>query len=160
MSPEQAAGRNDDLDDRSDVYALSVLLYEWLALEHPMKGKTTVIEVLASIISQDFDARELYSRARSRNVPVEYVYIAAKGLARDRTKRFQSVDELEQEINKVRDGFGPVQCHLTLGKRVAYGMAHFIDRHFVLYSVLFFGTAAGLVLGIAFAILKATRVLP
>ena len=160
MSPEQAAGRNDDLDDRSDVYALSVLLYEWLALEHPMESKTTVIEVLASVISQDYDARVLYSRARSRNVPVEYVYIAAKGLTRDRTKRFQSVAELEQEINKARDGFGPVQCHLTFGKRVAYGMAHFIDRHFVLYSVLFFGTAAFFVLGIAFAILKATRVLP
>jgi serine/threonine protein kinase len=160
MSPEQAAGRNDDLDDRSDVYALSVLFYEWLALEHPMEAKTTVIEVLAATISQDYDPRALYSRARHRNVPVEYVYIAAKGLARDRAKRFQSVEALEQEINKARDGFGPIQCHLTFGKRIAYGMAHFIDRHFVLYSVLFFGTAAGLVLGIALAILKATRLWP
>jgi serine/threonine-protein kinase len=159
MSPEQAAGRNDDLDDRSDVYALSVLLYEWLTLEHPMKGKTTVIEVLASVISQDYDARELYSRARSRNVPVEYVYIAAKGLARDRTKRFQSVDELEQEISRARDGFGPIQCHLTFGKRVAYGMAHFIDRHFILYSLLFFGTVAAILVGIALAISRAIHVL-
>jgi serine/threonine-protein kinase len=160
MSPEQAAGRNDDIDDRSDVYALSVLLYEWLALEHPIQGKTTVMEVLATVIAQDYDGRELFSRARHRNVPVEYIYIAAKGMARDRTKRFQSVDELEREINRARDGFGPVQCHLTLGKRVAYGMAHFIDRHFVLYSLLFFGTAAGFVLAIVFALLKATRVWP
>ena len=124
-----------------------------------MKGKSTVIEVLASAISQDYDARELYSRARNRNVPVEYVYIAAKGLARDRTQRFQNVDELEQEINKAREGFGPVQCHLTLGKRIAYGMAHFIDRHFVLYSMLFFGTVAAFVLGIAFAVARATGLL-
>jgi serine/threonine-protein kinase len=159
MSPEQAAGRNDDLDDRSDVYALSVLLYEWLALEHPIKGKTTVIEVLATVISQEYDGRELYGRARGRNVPVEYIYIVAKGLARDRTKRFQSVDELEKEISKARDGWGPVQCHLTLGKRVAHGMAHFIDRHFMIYSLLFFGTVMAFVLGIVFAILKAIHVL-
>jgi serine/threonine-protein kinase len=160
MSPEQAAGRNDDLDDRSDVYALSVLLYEWLALEHPIQGKTTVMEVLATVISQEYEGRELYRRARHGNVPVEYVYIVAKGLARDRAKRFQSVTELEQELTKARDGFGPVQCHLTFGKRVAYGMAHFIDRHFILYSVLFFGTATSVVVGIILAILKATRVWP
>ena len=160
MSPEQAAGRNDELDDRSDVYALSVLFYEWLALEHPMKGKTTVIEVLGTIVSQDYDARELYRRARGQSVPVEYVYIAAHGLARDRAKRFQSVDELEQEINRARDGWGPVKCHLTFGKRVAYGMAHFIDRHFVLYSVLFFGMVAAVLAGTVVAILKATHVLP
>jgi serine/threonine-protein kinase len=160
MSPEQAAGRNDDLDDRSDVYALSVLLYEWLALEHPMKGKTTVVEVLASVIAQDYDAHELYRRARGRNVPVEYVYIAAKGMTRDRAQRFQSVDELEQEINKARDGWGPVKCHLTFGKRIAYGMAHFIDRHFVLYSVIFFGTVIAMLGGVVVAILKVTHVLP
>ena len=35
MSPEQAAGRNDELDERSDVYSLSVLLYEWLSALKP-----------------------------------------------------------------------------------------------------------------------------
>jgi hypothetical protein len=116
--------------------------------------------VLASIISQEYDARTLYGRARARNVPVEYVYIAAKGLARDRAKRFQSVDELEQEINKARDGWGPVKCYITFGKRVAYGMAHFIDRHFILYSVIFFGTMLSLLSGIVFAILKLSHILP
>jgi hypothetical protein len=69
------------------------------------------------------------------------------------------VDELEQEISRARDGFGPIQCHLTFGKRVAYGMAHFIDRHFILYSLLFFGTVAAILVGIALAISRAIHVL-
>src|SRR5262249_32245374 len=59
MSPEQAAGRNDDLDDRSDVYALCLLLFEWLVLEHPRRETGTVVEVLAATVSRDYDWRDL-----------------------------------------------------------------------------------------------------
>jgi serine/threonine protein kinase len=159
MSPEQAAGRNDDLDDRSDVYALCVLLYEWLVCQHPMKGKSTLVEVLATIISQDYDVGDLFKRATEAHVPVEYVYVLVKGLARDRDQRYQSVAELEHALNRARDGWIPVRCHVTLGKHVAHGFAHWIDRHKSLYTGLFYFTAVVLSGALSLAVWRGLRAL-
>jgi serine/threonine-protein kinase len=157
MSPEQAAGHNDSLDDRSDVYALCVLLYEWLVLEHPMKSKTTVIEVLAAIISHEYNEADLFDRSCAANVPIEYFHVIIRGLVRDRDKRFQNVVELEDAINKVRDGWIPVRCHVTLGKRAAHGFTRWIDRHVKLYSYLVMATFAAMVAGLGFGLWRLVR---
>jgi serine/threonine-protein kinase len=157
MSPEQAAGRNDELDDRSDVYSLCVLLYEWLVLEHPMKNKSTVIELLATIIAHEYDREDLFARSRAAGVPIEYFHVIMRGLVRDRTKRFQSVAEMEDGIKKVRDGWFPVQCHVTLGKRVAYGVARWIDAHYKLYTLMLLGVGVTLVATVGFELWRAMR---
>jgi serine/threonine-protein kinase len=157
MSPEQAAGRNDDLDDRSDVYALSVLLYEWLVLDHPMKSKSTVIEVLATTIAHDYDASDLFARSRAAEVPIEYFHVIMRGLVRDRAKRFQSVAEMEEAIKKVRDGWFPVQCHVTMGKRAAHGVARWIDQHYKVYTCLLFGAGVVFLVAVVFELWRAVR---
>ena len=40
MPPEQALGRLDEIDHRSDVYSLGAILYEILTLQRPFTGKT------------------------------------------------------------------------------------------------------------------------
>lgn len=48
MSPEQARG--DQVDGRSDVYALGVLVYELLTGHHPITGENTIAVLMAHII--------------------------------------------------------------------------------------------------------------
>ncbi len=152
MSPEQAAGRNDDLDERSDVFALSVMFFEWLSLEHPLADKTTVTEVLAAIISTDLDRERLGGIALRTGVPMEYVYVVLRGVARRREERFQSVADLEQGVKRILDGHVEVRCHVTLAKSLAHRFTHWVDRHPVAYSALFglitLSAAAGVVYGI------------
>ena len=50
MSPEQAIGEIDNLDARSDIYTLGIILYELLTLEIPFNGRTPG-EILANIES-------------------------------------------------------------------------------------------------------------
>jgi serine/threonine protein kinase len=152
MSPEQAAGRNDDLDERSDVYALCVLLYEWLTLEHPLKDKKTVTEVLAAIISgSDVDLRALANRGLELGVPAEWLQMLGKGLVKDREKRIQSVQELEDRMRAILDGQVKVECHVTLAKRTMFEITHWIDRHPFAYTTMFFVTLATLVAGLGYA---------
>lgn len=149
MSPEQAAGRNDELDERSDVFALCLLLFEWLSLEHPLRNKKTITEVLAALISENFDGARL--RPIAGGMPMEYLQVAMKGLARDRDRRVQSVAELETLVKKAMTGTMAISCHVTLTKRIAHGVLHWIDRHPNAFSLLFLVFALGLVTAVGFA---------
>jgi hypothetical protein len=159
MSPEQAAGRNDDLDARSDIYTLCVLLFEWLVLEHPLRGKETVTEVLAAIIAQDYPLGDLFERAGKAGVPMEYVWLILRGVAREREKRYPSVNELEEALKRAMDGKMKVQCHVTLAKRSAHAAMRWIDRHQRLYMCLFFASVLAVVAGLGAAVWLGVRAL-
>jgi eukaryotic-like serine/threonine-protein kinase len=157
MSPEQAAGRNDELDGRSDVYALAVVLYEWLVLEHPLIGRTTVTEVLAAIITQDFELAEMNDRARIAGVPLEYMYVVAEAMARDREARTPSVAAMEAQLKRILDGHVPIRCHVTLAKRAANGFTHWVDRHVKLYSLMFAAGMLGALGSIGYGLYRLVR---
>jgi serine/threonine-protein kinase len=137
MSPEQAAGMNGELDERSDVYSLCAVFYEWLVLEHPLGDMKSVPQVLASLVLGEYSAADLVGPAQSAGTPMEYVWIIYRGLQRDRDKRYQSVKELEEAIKGVMGGNIRVQCDITLAKSYAHRLVHWIDRHPKLYVSLF-----------------------
>jgi serine/threonine-protein kinase len=153
MSPEQAAGRNGELDERSDVYSLCVVFYEWLTLEHPLKDKQTITEVLAAIISGEVEP-QLFQRALLAGVPAEWIHVVLKGLVRDRDRRFETVAKLEDAVKAALDGRILIECHVTFTKRVLRGLLHWIDRHPLAYTILFSLTGLSLVGGVAFGVYR------
>lgn len=129
MAPEQAEGRVEDIDERTDIYALGAILYTILTLHPPVTGDT-VNEVLTKVASghispptsynprnthisrltgpptpaQDVAPPEL-AHCPDRRIPSALSAVAMKALARDRAKRYPSVAALQQDIAAYQGGF-------------------------------------------------------
>jgi serine/threonine protein kinase len=97
MPPEQALGRLDEVDEKSDVYSLGAVLYEILTGRQPYAGDTAAA-VIAKVVREPAPP----ARAVDPAVPEEYARICARAMARDRSARCGSARELAAEIETVR----------------------------------------------------------
>src|SRR5712691_5516826 len=96
MSPEQARGF--EVDMRTDIFSLGVLIYEMIAGRLPFEGSST-IEILASILSD----KEPSPLARyAREVPTELERIVSKALRKDREVRYQTIKDLLIDLKGVK----------------------------------------------------------
>jgi len=96
MSPEQAEG--DTIDARSDIFSLGVVLYEMVSGEQPFKGRT---ESHTRVSILDHDPTPLFQHVA--DVPRQLERIVSKALAKDRTKRYQTVTDLKLDLEQLRD---------------------------------------------------------
>lgn len=97
MSPEQAALDPADLDTRSDVYALGVLLHELLTGRMPYEVERRPIAEALEVIRSHEPSR-LSSIRRDFRGDIET--IVGKALEKDRTRRYQSASELADDIRR------------------------------------------------------------
>jgi WD40 repeat protein/tRNA A-37 threonylcarbamoyl transferase component Bud32 len=97
MSPEQFRADPNDIDVRSDVYALGVILYELLAGKMPYDVKKKAIYEVARIVQED-DPTPLSSF--NRGLKGDVAVIASKCLAKDRGRRYSSASELGADIGR------------------------------------------------------------
>jgi hypothetical protein len=132
-----------------------MLFYEFLALEHPLASARSIGEVLALLTKPELPLSQWMQRATmSRGAPAELLHIVIKGLARDREQRYRSVAALEGRIRSVISGTMAIQCHVTLAKRAASMFAHWVDRHALLYTVIFLASTLGVLAGLVTLIVK------
>lgn len=92
MAPEQATG--DEIDGRTDVYALGCVLYELLVGHPPFSAAS-----IAGIVRQHLTAPPRPPRELVSDVPEPVEAAILRALAKDPADRFQSVDELLRALD-------------------------------------------------------------
>ncbi len=101
MSPEQAMLRADQVDVRTDVYTLGVMLYELLSGELPYAARDAPLPILTCMICED-PAVPLAKRDPQWKGDLDA--ITQQALAKDPGRRYQSVAALADDIQRFRDG--------------------------------------------------------
>jgi beta-lactam-binding protein with PASTA domain len=97
LSPEQARG--ETVDARSDLYSTGCLLYELLVGRPPFVGESPV-----SVAYQHVREEPLPPSSFDPDIPPEVDAVVLKALTKNREHRYQSANEMRQDIHRVLAG--------------------------------------------------------
>jgi eukaryotic-like serine/threonine-protein kinase len=107
MSPEQARGHQ--VDARTDIFSLGVVIYEVLTGHLPFEG-SNIYEIMAAILSD----RESPPLSRySREVPAELERIVSKALRKNRDERYQTIKDLLLDLQSLKQQLEFERMHRT-----------------------------------------------
>ena len=108
MSPEQCMGK--PLDNRSDIFSLGVVLYEWLTGFKLFTGDSEVA-ILKSITEGKIYAPSYFKA----DIPEGVEAILMKALEKDREKRYQTAWEMQYDLDQFLSQyeFTPSNIHLS-----------------------------------------------
>jgi non-specific serine/threonine protein kinase/serine/threonine-protein kinase len=97
MSPEQASAHPNEIDTRSDVYALGVICYQLLSGQLPYKlNKASVAESVRTIVQDDPTPLSTVVRSLRGDVTT----IVGKALEKDKSRRYATAAEMASDIRR------------------------------------------------------------
>jgi serine/threonine protein kinase len=133
MSPEQA--RAKELDARTDLFSVGVVLYEMATGVHPFLGNTSAM-IFDSILNREPKPVEQVNPA----VPSEFGRILLKLLEKDRDLRFRTAMELKTDLIRLKRN---LDARSKRGKEVANGKSDASRQVKKSVAVLYFENLSG-----------------
>ncbi|HUR36372.1 MAG TPA: protein kinase [Terriglobales bacterium] len=111
LAPEQAAGRR--IDNRADIFSLGAVLYEMFTGEKAFAG-----EITTAIIYKVLNDDPIPPRAIEPSLPPRLDAVIKKALAKDPMQRYQSCDDLREDLRLARGGMASQAA--AVGSGTAY----------------------------------------
>jgi len=97
MSPEQVEGK--EIDQRSDIYSLGIILYEMLVGRVPFEGETPLSVAHKHKYEPPEDPRKL-----NPQIPEDLNRLILRCLEKDKGKRYRTAEELRTDLERIRQG--------------------------------------------------------
>jgi non-specific serine/threonine protein kinase/serine/threonine-protein kinase len=172
MSPEQAEVNNQDIDTRSDIYSLGVLLYELLTGSTPLTRQrmkeVAILEVLRLVREEDpprpstrvSTTEELASIAANRGmepkklsglVRGELDWIVMKALEKDRNRRYETANGFALDVQRYLADEPVLACPPSAGYRL-YKLIRRNKGAILAASLVLFSMLAGTVVSVWLAV--------
>ncbi|MHC5079778.1 MAG: protein kinase domain-containing protein, partial [Planctomycetota bacterium] len=131
MSPEQADGRIEEIDHRTDIYGLGATLYEMLATRPPFEG-ATVVNIIQKVILHEPVSPRKWNPA----CPPDLDTICLKALEKNPGRRYASASAMAEDLRRFLES-EPIQARPA---SFAYRFSKRVRRNPAAYGVAMVGS--------------------